>query len=319
MKFSIHDTIVGKPVKGPVVKGERIKLYQNGEQVNLGWGWITMDAEWADIFELITVDGRAVAPALTGENRKDEHFVEHSFALVDIDTGLTIEELKANPFYIEYAAGYYTTASHTDDAHRFRVTHVLETAITNADRMRKLYRGLMLAYGYADPSCKDASRLFYGTVNCQNKESRSNILTDECVDTLIELVDSNVANKVNVDDQIEYAPLTNKKKRTVIDLLRITFVGDYMKWRDIGWGLRSGGFALADFQAATAGMMNQKSAADAQHVWDAWKKMEHSPNMGKVLSLLRSRHGEDCLESSDSAPYYFDKFGEAKISKNIQL
>ena len=88
MKLSIHETIRGKPSKD--------------SNVNLGYGWMNIDCAWADVFALITEDGVATSAELTCENRKEANFVSRELIMVDIDSGMTIEDLFNNDFYNLY-------------------------------------------------------------------------------------------------------------------------------------------------------------------------------------------------------------------------
>lgn len=310
MKLSIHSTIHGKPSKVLCDDG-KTRYYCDGQKVSLGYGWVNVESEWDDVFNLITVDGCATAPYLSCDNRKDATFVEHCLALVDIDSGMTIEQLFEHPFYDVFGAGFYTTPSHTDSDHRFRIIHRLEQPITNAEEMRLLYRALMGEYGNADASCKDAARLFFGTVNCLLKEQRSNTLPKDVVDYLVSELRSKDAEQVKTMDQVEYPPLNDEKKQRIIDLLKQSYIGQYEQWRNIGWGMRSGGFTLADFQNVTQGLMSEKTAANAKDVWDDYKADGKVPTMGTVIHFLKTRHGADCLLEPNAAR-------EAKVSKYLQ-
>lgn len=295
MKLSIHSILQGKPVKVEDASG-KIWYEQNGQKVNLGYGWLNIDETWDEVFNLITVEGAASAPYLTSDNRKDANFNEASLALIDVDNGMTIADLFSNKFYDEFGAGFYTTPSHTDEAHRFRIMHRLENPICEREQMRLLYRGLMLVYGNADTSCKDACRLFYGTKNCVLKEQRSNLLTQAAVDTLVSLIVEQDNKEIQTYDQTTYAPLSDSRKQKIIDLLKKSYIGEYTTWRNIGWGLRSGGFTVADFQNVTNNLMSEKTPQAAKAVWDDYNTAAtHTPNMGTVINFLKARHGKDCL------------------------
>lgn len=75
---------------------------------------------------------------------------------------LTLDEAIAHPFIRQYAAFIYTTASHTADWPKFRIGFVLPELITDTDEYESLVRYLMELLPH-DPSCKDASRVFYGS------------------------------------------------------------------------------------------------------------------------------------------------------------
>lgn len=290
IKFSYHRYINGKP-ETKIIDGKKY-LYTKGRKLNLGFDWLNSEAEYDDIFDLLTVDGIAISPYLNNLPRSAANFASCELALVDIDSGMTIEQLLENEFYNEFAAGFYTTPSHTDSDHRFRIIHILETAITEPEKMRKLYRGLMLAYGNADQSCKDPARLFFGTVNAPIKEKRDAVLTDTAVSYLIEMIEQLDAEELHKHEAIAYKPLDDRSKKLIIDKLKSCFVGEYSTWRNIGWGLKAGGFRLEDFQYVTTGMMNQKTAEDAKKVWDKGSS-NGKVTMGTVIHFLKQRYGEN--------------------------
>lgn len=294
MKISFNPNIIGKPEKR-----EDGYYYVDGKRVSLGYNFINTDETWEAIFNFITEDGITIAPHLKDDDhsRSESNFDEHSIAMVDIDNGMTIEQLFDTPYYEQYGAGFYTTPSHTDDNPRFRIIHRLEQPITRSETMRKVYRALMAVYGYADPSCKDAARLFFGTPNCVIKECRGNLLTIDAVNNLVKYIDAYDDQQViQYNQQTTYQPLSDARKKQIIDLLQKSFVGQYEVWRNIGWGLREGGFSLTDFQFVTAGMMNQKTPKDAENVWNNYKSLNgKQPTMGTVIHFLKTRFGEDAL------------------------
>ena len=145
MKLSIHETIRGKPVQVSDASGR--KWYESGGQrVSLGWGWINFDADWDTVFKLITVDGRATSAELSSNNRREDTFVSRELIMIDIDSGMTIEQLLEDDFYNRYGAGFYTTPSHQDHAHRFRIMFRLEVPITDAQKLSKLNRMLLRVF-----------------------------------------------------------------------------------------------------------------------------------------------------------------------------
>jgi len=157
MKLSVHSAMKGKPIS--VEKDGRHFLQCNGKTINAGYGWVNIDCSWEDCFELITTDGLATSSELKDDHRNDENFVSRQLIMVDIDDGMTLQELFNDEFYNEYGAGFYTTASHTETNHRFRLMFITEQPITDRDTMKKIIRGLLFVYKSGDISCKDASRL----------------------------------------------------------------------------------------------------------------------------------------------------------------
>jgi len=304
MRLSIHEKIRGKPAKGA--------------DVNLGWGWMNIEADWPDVFRLITEDGVATSAELSSENRKEANFVSRQLIMVDIDSGMTIPELLDNEFYNIYGAGFYATPSFTAELHKFRIMFILEQPETDAGRLRKLNRGLLKVFEQADEACKDPTRIFYGTPNCQLYEQRDRLLTNDAVAVLIELVeqqDAAEAERMAEYANTEYPPLNDERRQKILTLLRGCFVGQYAIWRNIGWGLKAGGFSLQDFQMVTAGMMNQKTPEDAAKIWRAGSA-NGAVTMGSVIHFLKQRCGEDCLQEDNQDPY-FKKLKEIKKKYEI--
>jgi hypothetical protein len=233
--------ITGKPIR--IDREGKSSLYQcNGSIVNLGYGWTNVEVDsWKDAFELITTDGYATSAELIDNHRTDDDYVSRQICMVDIDGGMTIQELFKNDFYNEFGAGFYTTARHTDEAHRFRIMFVLEEPVYDYLTMRKIIRGLLEFYETADRNCKDASRIYYGVKDCPIKECRDKILYKYITDELITMIDC-IDNKPISQS---YVPNTNKEYDVefVDDLLsRIsyktgTLQGEYDLFKTIAWSV----------------------------------------------------------------------------------
>jgi hypothetical protein len=181
-----------------------------------------------------------------------------------------------------------------------------------------VYRALQLVYDNADVSCKDAARLFYGTVDCPLKERREQLLTEEAVESLIYMIDDyDRQNLKSADNNTIPRDLTDAEKTDMFTLLHSSYVGDYSIWRNIGWGLKSGGYSLSDFQWVTTGMMSKKSPEDAKKVWDSETNGEIT--MGSVIYFLRSRYGSDLFtlksKVESSANTLYTKYCLNKIDK----
>lgn len=286
MKLSINPKIIGKPSKGA--------------DVNLGYGWCNIEALWCDVFKLITEDGYATSAELNSDNRRESNFVSRQLLMVDIDSGMTIPELLENEFYNTYGAGFYATPSFTPELHKFRICFILPEAETDSSRLRKINRGLLTVFRQADEACKDPCRLFYGNVNSVLCEYTDKILCADAVSVLCELTESEDAERAQQMAQhtlTEYPALTDTRKERILTLLHSCFVGNYAIWRNIGWGLRSGGFSVSDFQRVTTGMMNQKTPQQAAAVWNSYGS--GAVTMGSVIHFLKERLGADCLRITD--------------------
>jgi hypothetical protein len=172
IKFSYHKDVIGKPIRD-----HNNKLWVGNKQVNLGYGWKTVELEFDELFVMLSKGGYAISPALISDHRIEENFLSHSIALVDIDEKMKTTDLATFDFYQKYGSGFYTTPSHTAQDHRFRIIYRLENDITSAQEMRMLYEGLLAIHGAADISCKDSVRLFYGTINAVESEITNRVLT----------------------------------------------------------------------------------------------------------------------------------------------
>jgi len=228
MKLSIHNTI-GKATK---------------EQLSqLGDNWLNVECTYEQAFELITFDGVATSAELWTDNRCDANFVSRQLIMIDIDDGMTIQDLINDEFYNKYGAGFYATPSFTDRNHRFRIIFRLERKETDKERYKKIVQGLMHVYNHADVACKDATRLYYGTPKCEIREYRTALLTDDAVESLIEYVDVKEQQEI---ETLQQMPTTNYVQNQydvdyVEELLsRIqrdtgTLHGEYDTWRTIAW------------------------------------------------------------------------------------
>jgi hypothetical protein len=119
------------------------------------------------------------------DTRKDENFICSDVVAVDIDDGMRLTEALDNQFVKQYGGFVYTTPSHTDEHHRFRIVFQTDRTITDAGEMTAVYRGLIRKFG-GDKACKDACRVFYGSTGSK-PIILGNVLSDEQLYYLIEL------------------------------------------------------------------------------------------------------------------------------------
>lgn len=280
MKLSIHPDIKGKPVQTD--KG----YFVGKQQVNLGYGWMNIEADWDDVFELVTTDGYATSAELKSDNRKDDNYVSRQLIMVDIDDGMRIEDLLKDEFYNEFGAGFYTTARHTDTDHRFRIMFVTEEPIINSHLMKKIIKGLLVVFKSADISCKDASRLYYGVPNCIIKENRGKILTKDAFTALANMIDE--MEQEEDKKWVRTFEPTNVDEEFVDELLqRISYKvgslkGDYNEWLKIAW-------ATCHSVGVTQGknlMMKyfHEKTKKEQHAFKSWNSNE-SPTIGTLIKL----------------------------------
>lgn len=287
MKLAVHSTMRGKPIS--VERDGRHFLQCNGKIINPGYGWVNIDCSWEDCFELITTDGLATSSELKDDHRNDENFVSRQLIMVDIDDGMTLQELFNDEFYNEYGAGFYTTASHTETNHRFRLMFITEHPITDRDQMKKIIRGLLFVYKSGDISCKDASRLYYGVPNCLYKERTDKILPQVIIDGLVEMIDEmdKKAEEIlktkyvaDYDNEVDYEFVNELLKR--ISYKVGSLQGDYNVWRSIAWATCSA-VGIGNGQSLMMTYWPTKTKKELQTL-KSWKSGK-GPTVGTLIKL----------------------------------
>ena len=109
--------------------------------------------------------GHAFTAELSG-HRRATNFVATDVVAVDIDHGMTVEQVLQHPLIVASAAFVCTTVSHTDAAPRLRVVFPTATTITDPQHQRAVARSLALRLG-GDLSATDPARIFFGNRGAQ--------------------------------------------------------------------------------------------------------------------------------------------------------
>lgn len=120
-----------------------------------------------DELALAIIAGKTFVPAIFKAingtvKRNKECWNSQQVVALDFDEGMTLEEVLEDTFFKENAAFIYTTFSHTESKHKFRVVFVLSEVVTNYQMIESMLQELMAMYPQADKACKDATRLFFG-------------------------------------------------------------------------------------------------------------------------------------------------------------
>lgn len=158
------------------------------------------DVTIQELFNCIAI-GNTFCPAVLKGGTKNENWLQQELIAIDIDNEdtsteiLTIDKaialLKEN--HIK-PLGYYQTFNCTASKPKFRLLFLLDRPITETDKMKFILETLISFIPQADKSCKDLSRLFYGT----NKEVK--ILDTEAritIETIKQLAPSKEERKNN--------------------------------------------------------------------------------------------------------------------------
>ena len=127
-------------------------------------GWENVELTPEELAEKIK-QGIAYCAQLSG-SRKGANFLASDIVSVDIDGGQTIKEALENPIVQKCATLIYTTVSHTNDDHRFRIVFALPRTITNPGQMEAVLRSLQLRLA-GDPVATDATRISYGSTDAE--------------------------------------------------------------------------------------------------------------------------------------------------------
>lgn len=105
-------------------------------------------------------DGKLFSPATFNGTRSKEHVQDISLLVLDSDDGTTLEEIITKCKTLNYNFFIYTTHSHTEEKHKFRVVFPLATPIP-ANIYPLLWKWTAKEFPTIDLSAKDCSRMFY--------------------------------------------------------------------------------------------------------------------------------------------------------------
>lgn len=139
------------------------------------------DPRWADFndsFENLTLAPVEIANLIYkgyafttwhDGRRSIEHFISGQHIGVDMDCGderATFDALLRHEWVRMYASILYTTPSHTPENPRARVLFLLDKPIDSAAGYSEAAKFVISQFSGADVACSDASRFFYGSLNC---------------------------------------------------------------------------------------------------------------------------------------------------------
>jgi len=139
--------------------------------------------------------GKTVRPSYCGG--REETWKSQQMFMIDIDNNLTInqaidkcKEVNIIPNFI------YTSFSHTEEHHKFRLVFILDKEVDEYDTAKKIQLYLMNIMEYSDEQCKNINRFYYAgkniVFNSGNVLNRDNIIELSKVINL-----DNVSSKVN--------------------------------------------------------------------------------------------------------------------------
>jgi hypothetical protein len=146
LEFSINTVYKNKPSREVVERGAK--------------SWVQKTGGLFDLRQIIE-QGHAFCPAaMNSAHRKNDSFKYADLLAVDVDDGLTKEQFLDHALASQ-AAFTYTTASHTEELHKYRVIFQLPERITDPNVYKQVTTSMIKRLG-GDEACTDPCRLFYG-------------------------------------------------------------------------------------------------------------------------------------------------------------
>jgi hypothetical protein len=130
-----------------------------------GTGWTTREVITAKQFKDIILKNTWSAIVWREGKRKQDNFVGSSYAVLDLDDGITIEDARAKLdsqklSYIIAPSRNHRKEKNGITADRFRIVMKFEKPILNLEDYRYNMR-LLIREWEADPACKDGARFFF--------------------------------------------------------------------------------------------------------------------------------------------------------------
>ena len=261
--FASTANFCGKPIIDKTRKTITSKIQTIGSWV-LSKHW-NNETTFDQLFKWLTVNGFPYVPALTdgwqpqGGFKTDSHFLSSQVAFVDVDHKLSIDDAISHKFYKKYGTAYYTTASHTELQHKFRLVFLLPRPIVDANEFVRVTNYLIDIFG-GDKNCVDPSRMYYGSIDCADKEITKNCIDTHKLDrilfttkkkelrTLKKLEKDTVLHSFHCDDQF---------KQNFLSVASNTSIGEeprYHDWFRFGVAMKAGGYDVSDFIAVSDGL-----------------------------------------------------------------
>jgi hypothetical protein len=115
-------------------------INKNDSKADLSKNWTNCEISLTKLTDVIR-QGWAYSAWYKQQRRSNDQFVAINIASIDIDGTRTIDEVVEDPFCQKHLSCLYTTSSHTDQEHRFRLIFILPRVI----ECQKEYRHVLQA------------------------------------------------------------------------------------------------------------------------------------------------------------------------------
>ena len=185
------------------------------------------------------VHGASFKPGVLAGGNKAENWIEQQLFGLDFDDGIRIEEAYNKVISLGITPCFmYTTFSHKEEHHKFRMIFCNDTAITDGNIRDKLQATLMGIIGGIDEVCFNRDRLFFGgkgqTVLYPNYDIRINAesIIEKYWNNDFEQYISNAKPKSKKKKDSTAASINNKgtdtaKERTTYENLNVKAIKEH--------------------------------------------------------------------------------------------
>ena len=150
----------------------------------LGNGWEPVTGTISLLLQVIKA-GVAYSGWFRDGIRKTENFVGSNIVSIDIDGANQIDNAISHDFSQKHLTALYTTCSHTEQEHRFRLIFRLERVIESSKEYRNILRALQIMYS-GDRAAAEPARLFYGNDQAE-VQSWDRYIPNDVIDHLMML------------------------------------------------------------------------------------------------------------------------------------
>jgi len=106
------------------------------------------------------LQGKTIRPSNCGP--REESWLSQQMFMIDVDDNLTIEQAILRCSEMDITPNFiYTTFSHTEEHHKFRLAFVVDKEITDYPTAKRIHLFLMRCIGESDASCKNLSKIYF--------------------------------------------------------------------------------------------------------------------------------------------------------------
>jgi len=190
-------------------------------------GWVHVTGTVKILLDVIK-SGMAYSVWFRDGIRKTENFVGSNLVSIDVDGGNQIDNAIAHEFSQKHLTALYTTCSHTEQEHRFRLMFRLERVIESSADYRNILRALQIMYS-GDRAAAEPARLFYGNDQAQVQDW-DRFIPNDVIDHLMKLnLEPEWDNKNHQQDRAS----SRSEAKIPLELMLRTSKGQQVRFGDV--------------------------------------------------------------------------------------